>query len=93
MQRRRGINVNSFTVHRILLTTLMLAAKFLDDYVASNRVWAFAGGVSVKQLNSMERRFLELISFDLYAEVPELENTKEKMKKLCIKRNQFAGVM
>lgn len=86
------INVDSLTVHRLLLASLIVAAKFLDDTVASNRTWAYAGGLSVKELNSLEIRFLELISFDLYVELSDFECTKARLAKIADEKARFAGV-
>jgi len=56
---------NTLNVHRILLTGVVVAAKFLDDRVFSNAYYARIGGVTTQELNGMEREFLKLMSYKL----------------------------
>lgn len=55
-QRRPNLRVNSHTVHRVLLTCLMLCAKFYDDVHTTNAFYARMGGVTLKELNDLEVR-------------------------------------
>ncbi|KAK2952196.1 putative cyclin-dependent protein [Blattamonas nauphoetae] len=55
-------------VHRLLLVSLVIAIKFLDDVYYSNVDYARLGGLSVKELNSLEIHFLVTISFSLHIE-------------------------
>jgi len=58
--------VTSFNVHRLLITSILIAAKILDDSsVYNNKYYAHVGGVPLKELNELECTFLSLISFDL----------------------------
>eukprot|EP00294_Goniomonas_avonlea_P001468 CAMPEP_0114552946 /NCGR_PEP_ID=MMETSP0114-20121206/7392_1 /TAXON_ID=31324 /ORGANISM="Goniomonas sp, Strain m" /LENGTH=306 /DNA_ID=CAMNT_0001737849 /DNA_START=9 /DNA_END=929 /DNA_ORIENTATION=+ len=60
-----GFLVSSFSVHRLYLTCLLIAAKFLDDDYYSNAHWADVGGISLKELNRLEVDTLFLLNFDL----------------------------
>lgn len=57
--------VSPWSVHRLLVTSLVLAAKFWDDDFYSNRHYAGVGGVKLQELNSLEARFLGLIGWRL----------------------------
>lgn len=53
---------------RVILTAVVLAAKFFDDRYYSNRFYAAVGGVRTKELNALEADFLRLISEALLSE-------------------------
>lgn len=46
--------VSSLTIHRLLLTGIMLASKMFDDFFITNTAYARIGGVEVKELNALE---------------------------------------
>jgi len=52
-------------VHRIFLASLVVAAKYHEDLVYSNRHYAKAGGVHVREVNRLEREVLAALDFDL----------------------------
>lgn len=53
-------------VHRIALTSLLSAVKFLEDGFYSNSYYAKCGGITLKELNRLERVFLRKVEFQLY---------------------------
>jgi len=54
------------TVHRVLITAVMLAAKFFDDAYYNNAYYAKVGGIAVSELNLLEVEFLFRIHFQLH---------------------------
>lgn len=60
------MNVSNRSVHRLVMTSIVIAAKFFDDRYFSNGFYAKVGGLSVKELNFLEREFLLTIQFELY---------------------------
>jgi len=50
-QQNSYFNVNSLNVHRLLVTSCMLAAKFFDDTYVNNDYWARIAGVSNQEMN------------------------------------------
>lgn len=68
-----NVVLTSLNVHRLLITSIMLSAKFLDDLFYNNAFYAKLGGVSVTELNGLELEFLEKIQFSLYVS-PESYN-------------------
>ncbi|XP_078178487.1 cyclin-U4-1-like [Carex rostrata] len=57
--------INSFSVHRLLITGVMVAAKFIDDLHYSNAYYARVGGIEVSEMNSLELEFLFGMQFEL----------------------------
>jgi len=61
-----GGRITLHNVHRLLITSIMLAAKGRDDKYYSNAYYSTLGGVTNTELNKLEVAFLSLINFDLY---------------------------
>lgn len=61
------INIDSATCgRRMFLASLIVASKYLQDNNYSNNAWSKISGLSLKEINSIERRFLQLIVYNLY---------------------------
>ncbi len=58
--------LTSLNIHRVLITAIMLAAKFFDDQYFNNLYYAKVGGVPCKEINSLEVEFLFLTNFSLH---------------------------
>ncbi|KAK7261067.1 hypothetical protein RIF29_27370 [Crotalaria pallida] len=55
--------VISLNVHRLLVTSVMVASKMLDDEHYNNAVYARVGGVTNAELNKLELELLYLLEF------------------------------
>jgi len=60
------IRINSYNVHRLLLLTILISAKILDDTTVNNKYYSHVSGISIKELNSLECKILTLLNYDLY---------------------------
>eukprot|EP00475_Leptophrys_vorax_P005458 TRINITY_DN13298_c0_g1_i1.p1 TRINITY_DN13298_c0_g1~~TRINITY_DN13298_c0_g1_i1.p1 ORF type:complete len:279 (-),score=-3.55 TRINITY_DN13298_c0_g1_i1:488-1324(-) len=72
--------ITSLNVHRLLITCVMIAAKFLDDSYFNNAYYAKVGGVTTAEMNRLEMELLFRMDFRLnlttdvfYAYVKKLE--------------------
>eukprot|EP00253_Pinus_taeda_P006638 PITA_06638 len=66
--------ITSVNVHRLLITTVMVASKFLEDLNYRNSYYARVGGVSSEEINRMEMDFLFLMGFKLQVSVNVFES-------------------
>jgi hypothetical protein len=57
--------LDTLTIHRLVLVSLVLAVKYHEDNHYSQAYYAQVGGVSLTELNSMERRFVDIVEWDL----------------------------
>jgi len=73
----RTFSVNIYNVHRLVISSVMLAAKFFDDQYFNNAHYARVGGVSCKEMNQLEIEFLFMMNFDLFVD-NELYTTYDK---------------
>uniref|UniRef100_A0A7S0EVZ1 Cyclin n=1 Tax=Hanusia phi TaxID=3032 RepID=A0A7S0EVZ1_9CRYP len=75
----RDFRINSLNVHRLLLASVMVAAKFLDDFYYSNEFWAKIGGVPNVELNTLEIEFLFLTNFELHVARDVYDSYREEL--------------
>ncbi|XP_016449146.1 cyclin-P3-1 [Nicotiana tabacum] len=66
---RTSAHLTSLNVHRLLITSVMVAAKFIDDAFYNNAYYARVGGVTTKELNKLEMKFLFGLDFRLHVNV------------------------
>ena len=59
------LRLTSRTLQRLLLVAVMTATKYLEDTCCLNSRWAEIGGLSVKELNALEREFLSCLQYRL----------------------------
>jgi len=71
--------VNSLNVHRLMITSIMLAAKFFDDQYFNNAYFGKVGGVSCKEINLLEIEFVFMINFNLYVETEMFETYNKRL--------------
>uniref|UniRef100_A0A0E0K318 Cyclin n=1 Tax=Oryza punctata TaxID=4537 RepID=A0A0E0K318_ORYPU len=62
---RRCLAVDSYSVHRLLITAVLSAVKFMDDIRYNNAYFAKVGGISLAEMNYLEVDFLFGVGFDL----------------------------
>jgi hypothetical protein len=87
-----GFHLTELNVHRILLTAILLAAKFLDDAYYNNDFYSKLGGVPLAELNSLELEFLRLTRFELHVTEAQYVSYFNSLKvyagrKLCMSMN------
>ena len=66
IRKHPHIIVSSRTAHRLIISAIVVSAKFNDDSHLQNSCYAQIGGICVKELNRLEVHFLDLIRFQLF---------------------------
>ncbi|KAF8019877.1 hypothetical protein BT93_G0537 [Corymbia citriodora subsp. variegata] len=67
--QNKDVPLTSLNIHRLLITSLTVAAKFIDDSFFNNAYYAKVGGVSTSELNRLEMKFLFSIDFRLHVSI------------------------
>jgi len=67
------MSVCSLNVHRLLLVTVMIAAKFHDDVYYSNTYYAKVGGLALKEVNALEAHLVKMLSWRMLVEPVEYQ--------------------
>lgn len=80
--------LTELNVHRVVITAILLAAKFFDDAYYNNAYYSKVGGVLVSEMNGLEVDFLFRINFSLHV-TPELF---EKYKAELVAHSINSGV-
>ncbi|RDL36918.1 Uncharacterized protein BP5553_06270 [Venustampulla echinocandica] len=65
--------VDSFNIHRLVISGVTCASKFFSDVFYTNSRYAKVGGLPLAELNHLELQFLLLNDFRLSVPVEELE--------------------
>jgi hypothetical protein len=73
--------ISKRSIHRLILTSLMLAVKFFDDVWYSNAYYAKVGGVSLRELNQLEAEMVRLLQWSLYVAPEEYEEYMDSVLK------------
>jgi len=69
--QRNNFLLTELNVHRVIVTAVLLAAKFFDDAYYNNAYYAKVGGVLISEMNGLEVDFLFRINFSLHV-TPDL---------------------
>eukprot|EP01117_Protostelium_nocturnum_P016049 TRINITY_DN6281_c0_g1_i3.p1 TRINITY_DN6281_c0_g1~~TRINITY_DN6281_c0_g1_i3.p1 ORF type:complete len:204 (-),score=59.53 TRINITY_DN6281_c0_g1_i3:232-843(-) len=69
----KGMRVTEMNVHQLLFTSVLIASKLLDDCTLNNKYYSHVAGIDVKELNSLERKFLSLMDYNLNVSLDSFE--------------------
>ena len=64
--KKKGITLNKDNIYRILFTAILVSIKYNEDVIYDNLYYAKIAGLPVKEINYLERKFLEIINYDLF---------------------------
>ena len=66
--RNRKICLNYFNIHKLIIASFVTAIKFNSDEYYSMEIYAKLGGISQKEIVSLEYEFIALLDFKLFVE-------------------------
>ena len=79
---KKNIALDAYNVHRLIISAILLSAKFFDDHFYFNPHFALVGGLKEREMNTLELEFLFLIEFNLYVTAEDYQtyyNTLARM--------------
>lgn len=65
VQQKGCLLVDTLNVHRLLIASVMLSAKFMDDKYESNQIYSRIGGLCALEMNHLELELWHLLDFSL----------------------------
>lgn len=65
--------VSNWTIHRLLITAVLVATKFHDDEYLNNKFYSTVGGIPLREICRCEIEFLARLTFDLIVDPSEIE--------------------
>ncbi|KYQ90842.1 hypothetical protein DLAC_07711 [Tieghemostelium lacteum] len=72
--KEKKYNVNSYNIHRLYFTCILVSIKFFDDFFYPVHIYARVGGVSTQETNKMESYLLELLDFNVNIQLNEFND-------------------
>lgn len=67
------LQISPYNVHRLMITAVMISAKFLDHAWFTSSYYAKVGGIAtVNEMNAMELAMLKLLDFRVFVQPDEL---------------------
>ena len=88
LKKSTQITLNPQSIHRLLLTAIVLAIKFSDDIFYANQHYSKIGGINCRELNLMESSFLKGIDYSLYILPDTFNEYKRNLKMLHIENTK-----
>jgi len=85
---KHNLLVTSLNVHRLIITSILIAAKLYDDTTYDNKYYAHVGGVPLREINSLELQFVQLLEYELNVDV-ELFNQYRNEAELQVVRDEL----
>lgn len=76
---RLKIKFNYDNGHKLILISLLIANKFLEDDNMNNNYWAACGGISLNHINKLEIKFIKKINYMLYIQEEEFIKKYEEI--------------
>ena len=68
------LTLTCYNIHRILFASILISIKYNEDNFYDNKYYSEIAGISLKELNSLEYNFLNLIHFLLYVKDETFKN-------------------
>lgn len=74
---RTQVSITNLSIHRLLITSIVVAIKMYEDTIYKNDYYANIGGIRLELLNSMELAFIELLDYRLHINPETFESYKK----------------
>ncbi|OBZ88265.1 PHO85 cyclin-like protein psl1 [Choanephora cucurbitarum] len=76
------LHIDSYNIHRLIITGLMISSKLYSDVFFTNTRYAKVGGLPVGELNALELEFLRLNSYNLFVDIDKLQRYGDNVLEL-----------
>lgn len=63
---RENLFLTENNIFKIYLTSIVLAIKYNEDDIVDNEYFSTVGGINLKELNKLERKFFKIIDYKLF---------------------------
>lgn len=75
-----GFSITQCNVHRLIITSVLIAAKARDDTYYSNSYYASIGGITTKELNRLELMLLDMLQYNLFVTLEVFTEYRTKLQ-------------
>ena len=77
LTQMNGVILSPYNIHRLLFIAILTSIKYNEDVIYNYDYYAKVAGVSAKELNHLECKFLDLLQFKLFISKEEFETYKK----------------
>lgn len=88
LARKQLFVMDSYNIHRLIITGVTVASKFFSDIFYKNTRYAKVGGLPVEELNHLELQFLVLTGFELMIPLEEMQRYADLLVGFWKKENE-----
>eukprot|EP00002_Diphylleia_rotans_P030498 TRINITY_DN6271_c0_g1_i1.p1 TRINITY_DN6271_c0_g1~~TRINITY_DN6271_c0_g1_i1.p1 ORF type:complete len:219 (+),score=38.35 TRINITY_DN6271_c0_g1_i1:120-776(+) len=81
IERVPGFFVTSRNVHRVMITSIMVAAKTYDDCPKRNSFYAHIGGISTQDIGQLEMLLLQSLDFHTFVRAEQFRKYAKRLQK------------
>ncbi|KAF3565396.1 hypothetical protein DY000_02019565 [Brassica cretica] len=93
IQKQPFVPIDSFNVHRLIITSVLVSAKFMDDLCYNNAYYAKIGGITTEEMNLLELDFLFGIGFQLNVTLSTYNNYCSSLQREMVMRNMYSPLL
>lgn len=79
-KNKENIFLTENNVYKLFFTSMVIATKYNEDYFNDNSFYAKVGGVSLSEMNLLEREFLILLEYECYINKDLYKNYEENFE-------------
>ena len=76
------VRLTIYNAHRLFITAILVASKYLDDFFYTNTFFSKVGGISPEEMNRLEIEFLAAIRFSLFVDLEVFHVYRESVMNL-----------
>ncbi|KAK9722990.1 cyclin-like protein interacting with PHO85 [Basidiobolus ranarum] len=84
--------INSYNIHRLLITGIMISTKFFSDVFYTNSRYGKVGGLPIHELNHLEMEFLDMNDFYLNVSIEELQLYANQLLRHSLKTSSYSNI-
>ena len=66
INKKKKFIINYYNIHKLLLISILLAAEHNKDNFVNKKIYSNIGGISLKELQKLEKEFCKYINYGLY---------------------------
>ena len=79
-------------VYRLILTTVLIASKMFNDTYYTNKYVAQVGGVTLQNINELERSFMSIIGWNLHVTEEQSKLYEQKLDAMNFHEHLYSGI-
>jgi hypothetical protein len=84
-----SIILTEYNVHRLLFISVLIAIKYNEDLVFELDCYSKIAGMTKKEINKLEHKFLELIKFEVFVHKQIFEKYKSYINNISLMKDKI----